>query len=47
MIKNKITPETEKAFLEEIKKTRDSGKERGFLICLNKKENYLLLKKDV
>jgi hypothetical protein len=27
MIKNKITPEIKKAFLEEIKKTQDSGKE--------------------
>ena len=39
MIKNRITPEIKKAFLEEIKKTRDSGKEQGFLICLDKNEH--------
>lgn len=39
MIKNKITPEIKEAFLEEIKKTRDSGKEHGFLICLENDNN--------
>ncbi len=39
MIKNRITPEIKKAFLEEIKKTRDSGKEQGFLICLDENDN--------
>lgn len=39
MIKGKITLELKKAFLEEIKKTRDSGKEQGFLICLDKNKN--------
>lgn len=39
MIKNRIIPEIKKAFLEEIKKTRDSGKEQGFLICLDKNNN--------
>lgn len=39
MIKNRITPEIKKAFLEEIKKTRDSGKEQGFIICLDENEN--------
>ena len=45
MIKNKITPEIKKAFLEEIKKTRDSGKEQGFLICLDKKGELSVSKK--
>lgn len=39
MIKNRITPEIKKAFLEELKKTRDSGKEQGFLICLENDNN--------
>lgn len=39
MIKNRITPEIKKAFLEEIKKTLDSGKEQGFIICLDGNEN--------
>lgn len=39
MIKNRITPEIKKAFLEEIKKTRDSGKEQGFIICLDENDN--------
>ena len=39
MIKNRITSEIKNAFLEERKKTRDSGKEQGFLICLDKKIN--------
>lgn len=39
MIKNRITPEIKKAFLEELKKTRDSGKEQGFLICLDKNDD--------
>lgn len=37
MIKNKITPELKKAFLEEIKKTKDTGREQGFPICISGK----------
>jgi len=44
-IKDKITPEIKKAFLEEIKKTRDIGKEQGFLICLDKKGELSASKK--
>jgi len=36
-IKNKITPEIKKAFLEEIKKTKVTGREQGFPICIDKK----------
>ncbi len=36
MIRNLITPELKNRFSEEIKKTLDTGKERGFLICRNK-----------
>lgn len=33
MIKDKITPGLKKSFLENIKKTIDTGKEHGFFIC--------------
>lgn len=36
MIKDKITPELKNRFLEDIRKSRDSGKERGFFLCENK-----------
>lgn len=36
MIKDKITPELKNAFSESIKKTKDSGNEHGFFICINK-----------
>lgn len=36
MIKDKITPELKKAFLESIKRTEDSGNEHGFFICANR-----------
>lgn len=45
MIKDKITSEIKKTFLEEIKKTIDTGKEQGFLICINKKGNLFPSKK--
>lgn len=37
MIKDKITPDLKKRFLEEIKKSSESRKERGFFLCLDKK----------
>ena len=36
MIKDKITPQLRKKFLEEIKKTKETGKERGFHLCIEK-----------
>src|SRR3990167_11195007 len=45
MIKNKITPEIKKAFIEEMKKTKDSGREEGFLICLDKNGTFSASKK--
>lgn len=39
MIKNKITSELKKAFIEEIEKTINTGKEQGFLICVEDKGN--------
>lgn len=33
MIKDKISPELKSRFLQEIRKTMDTDKERGFLIC--------------
>lgn len=38
-IKDKITPNLKNRFLEEIKKSGISRKERGFLLCLDKKGN--------
>lgn len=38
MIKDKITPELKKSFLETIKKTRNTVKEHGFFICEDKDE---------
>lgn len=34
MIKDKITPQLRKRFLQEIKKSKETGKERGFHICI-------------
>ena len=36
MIKDKITPQLKKRFLQEIKKTRDTGKEYGFHLCIER-----------
>lgn len=36
MIKNKISPELRSRFTEDIKKSKESGKERGFFLCENK-----------
>jgi len=38
MIKDKITQELKSRFLQEIRKTMDTGKERGFLICKDEKD---------
>jgi len=35
-IKDKTTPNLRKKFLEEIKKTKETGKERGFHLCIEK-----------
>lgn len=35
-IKDKTTPQLRKRFLEEIKKTKETGKERGFHLCIEK-----------
>lgn len=36
MIKDKITPELKNAFLESIKKVKETEKEHGFLMCADK-----------
>lgn len=36
MIKDRTTPQLRKKFLEEIKKTKETGKERGFHLCIEK-----------
>ena len=38
MIKDKINQELKSRFLQETKKTRETGKERGFLICIDEKD---------
>jgi len=35
-IKDKVTPQLRNRFLQEIGKTIESGKERGFMICIDK-----------
>ena len=37
MLKDKISPALKNRFLEEIKKSGESNKERGFLLCLSEK----------
>ena len=44
-IKDKINPQLRKRFLEEIKKTKETGKERGFHLCIE--ENGKLSAGDV
>ena len=39
MIKDKISPELKKKFKHTIKKTIDTGKEQGFLLCKDNKDN--------
>lgn len=36
MIKDKITPELRSRFIEDIRRSKESGKERGFFLCQNK-----------
>lgn len=44
-IKDKITPQLKEAFLEELKKSIDSGKEHGFPICINQQSKLFAPKK--
>lgn len=39
MIKDKITPELKKRFLDELRISKETGNERGFVLCLDEKEN--------
>lgn len=39
MIKDKITPEIKSKFLTAIDKTKQTGKEHGFFLCLDSKDN--------
>jgi hypothetical protein len=39
MIKDKITPELKKRFLDELRISKETGDERGFVLCLDEKEN--------
>lgn len=39
MIKDKITPELKKRFLDELRISKETGNERGFVICVDEKEN--------
>jgi len=41
MIKDKITQELRSRFIEDIKISKESGKERGFFICQNKDEKLI------
>lgn len=41
MIKDKITPELRSRFIEDIKISKESGKERGFFLCQNKEEKLI------
>ena len=34
MLKDKVTPQLRKRFLQEIKKSKETGKERGFHMCI-------------
>ena len=37
MIKDKITPELKRRFLDELRISKETGNERGFIMCLGKK----------
>lgn len=39
MIKNKLTPEIKSKFLEAINRTKTTGKEHGFYLCIDQKQN--------
>lgn len=41
MIKDKITPELRSRFIEDIKLSKESGKERGFFLCQNKESKLI------
>lgn len=41
MIKDKITPELRSRFIDDIKLSKESGKERGFFLCENKEEKLI------
>lgn len=41
MIKDKITKELRSRFIEDIKRSIESGKERGFFLCENKEEKLI------
>ena len=41
MIKDKITHELRSIFIEDIKKSKEFGKERGFFLCENKEGNLI------
>lgn len=41
MIKDKITPELRSRFIEDIKRSKESGKERGFFLCENKESKLI------
>ena len=41
MIKDKITPELRSRFLEDIKLSKESGKERGFFLCENQERKLI------
>lgn len=41
MIKDKVTPELRYRFIEDIKLSKESGKERGFFLCENKESKLI------
>ena len=41
MIKDKITPELKRRFLDDLRISIETGKERGFVICIDRKENLV------
>ncbi len=41
MIKDKITPELKRRFLDDLRISIETGKERGFIMCIDEKENLV------
>lgn len=41
MIKDKITPELKKRFLDDLRISKEVSKERGFVLCIDEKENLV------
>ncbi len=41
MIKDKFTPELKKRFLDDLRISKEINKERGFVICIDEKENLV------